>query len=129
MFRFYFFLLNTIHWNLPLSFESTCEDKSSLRNAGTFDSSTTFLFGILIGTDIFDGDVDSHHPFGGLIATSTHSFSKLCKSPKGALKSLPAKKPANVINRSVTSHFFTNLISDLWVYLYLELYSTNRTQE
>jgi len=43
--------------------------------------------GIVMGDDIVDDvveDVGSHHPFGDLISTSTHSFSKPCRSPRGA---------------------------------------------
>lgn len=62
--------------------------KSSLRNGATFDSSTIVVsqLGIVIGDDMRGndpGEDGSHQPFGALISTSTHSFSKLCKSPRG----------------------------------------------
>jgi len=55
---------------------------SSLRKDGTLDSSIASQLGIA-EVDTVDV-VGSHHPFGGLISTSTHSFSKLCKFPSGA---------------------------------------------
>lgn len=59
----------------------------SLKKGGTLDSSIGSQLDMVMGDDIVDnivGDVGSHHPFGGLISTSTHSFSKLSKSPSGA---------------------------------------------
>lgn len=56
--------------------------KSSLRNDTTFDSSTVSQLGIVIGGNDPD-EGGSHQLLGAFISTSTHSFSKLCKSPKG----------------------------------------------
>lgn len=67
---------------------------SSRRKIGTLDSSTVSQLGIAIGDETFEciiGTVRSHHPFGGLVSISTHSFSKLCKSPSGKELSVPEK--------------------------------------
>lgn len=70
-----------------LSSNDSVKLMSSLRKGGTSDSSIASQLGIVMGDDIVDEvveDVGSHHPFGGLISTSTHSFSKPCRSPSGA---------------------------------------------
>lgn len=74
----------------PVQFLSSIDfvkSMSSLKKSGTSDSSMVSQLGIVIGDDIVDDvvkDVGSHHPFGDLISTSTHSFSKPCRSPRGA---------------------------------------------
>lgn len=74
----------------PVQFLSSIDSVKSmlsLRKGGTSDSSMVSELGIVMGDDIVDDvveDVGSHHPFGDLISTSTHSFSKPCRSPRGA---------------------------------------------